>query len=238
MTIVASPDFRDAVKKTSPRQIVGIPQDNPWGYYPAEQQIEKKLLLKQTLLTAFLSTGMCVGTGGIANACVMPIPHESPTYHISFVQPRRVSQLVDTSERLAALRRYFSLNITDLAKVLRVERPTIYSWLQENAAPHSGNLRRIEKIYQLARDWRAMSAAPVGKYVHQPLENSQSLLNYLSAEELNETAIQRAFALIKSQLTQDKRTSRRSVAEVAQFHGFPPTPEHIQKKNFDEETNL
>ncbi len=240
MTQTRALSFQDTIQTTSSIRTEWFsPPWESWG----EQKIEKTLPWKQTLLTTFLSAGVLVGTGGIANANIIPLPYDSPTCLVWFTHQtsHRPSQLIDTGERLAALRRYFSLNITDLAKVLRVERPTIYSWLQGNSAPHPGNLKRLEKIYQLSRDWRTLSATPVGKYVHQPFEDGCSLLDYLSAEEPNEMAIRYAFNSIKSQHAQDKRIStarRRSVAEVAKLHGFPSVPEHIQKENFDEETNL
>jgi len=240
MTQAGTLSFRDAVQKTSPTRLEGFPPDL-WGY-SAEQAIEKLLPPKRkSILATLLSAGMLVGTGGTVNANIIPHLYDSPTCLTWSIHQmhRRLSQLVDTSERVAALRRYFSLNITDLAKVLRVERPTIYAWLQGNAAPHPGNLKRLEQIYQLSRDWRTLSAAPAGKYIYAPFEDGRSLLGYLSTEELNETAIRQAFSLLQARLAQAKVTStRRSVAEVAKLHGFPPVPEHIQKKNVDDATGL
>jgi hypothetical protein len=82
---------------------------------------------------------------------------------------------------------------------------------------------------------------PAGKYVREPGENGLSLLDYLAADELDDPAIRRVFGAIKSRLDQDEVKStmrRRSVVEVAKRHGFAAVSAHIQKKNFDEETNL
>jgi transcriptional regulator with XRE-family HTH domain len=241
MTQATPLSFQDIVPKTSPAPMEEFPP-SLWGY-SADGEIKKTMAWKQTLAATLMSS-ILVGTGGIANANTIPwLSGDSSTYRVSSAnQPRhRPSLLLDTRERMAALRRYLSLNITDLAKVLRVERPTIYAWLQGSSAPHPGNLKRLEKMYRLSRDWRALSAVPVGRYAHEPFENGRSLLDYLSAEGLDELAIRHAFASIKSQLAQDKATSmtrRRNILEVAQLHGFAPVPDSIQKKNFDEETAL
>jgi transcriptional regulator with XRE-family HTH domain len=240
MTETRSLSFRDAVPRTSLTRAEEFLPDL-WEY-PMEEETRKAMMRTPTLMAALMA-GMLVGTGGVATANTIPRLYDSPIYRVLLVdqaQPEP-SILLDTRERVAAIRRYFSLNITDLAKVLRIERPTVYAWLQGKAEPHPGNLKRLEKVYRLARDWRTMSVVPAGKYIREPFENDRSMLDYLSAEELDESAIQHAFRLIKSCLAQDAVKStvrRRSVGEVAKLHGFAPVPEHIQKKNFDEETAL
>jgi transcriptional regulator with XRE-family HTH domain len=189
-------------------------------------------------------TCMLVGTGGTASgATVAWVAHDSLAYRV--IAPAQIQLnvplFVDTSERMTGLRRYFSLTVTDLARVLRVERPTIYAWLKGSSAPHSGNLRRLEKIYRLAQEWRAKSSIPMGTYVREPFDDGRSVLDYLAEEHLQERMIRYAFTEIKSRLDQEQETKharRRSVDESARVLGFPTVSAKEQKKNFDEATSL
>jgi transcriptional regulator with XRE-family HTH domain len=238
MTHGAPLSFEDARPKTSPiRADVALADQ-----FFTVNALETASLWKQTCGAVVIS--MLVGTGGIASgATVSWIPHESPSYRVRCTSLTSQSPvaLLDTRERMAGLRRYLSLNISDLARVLRVERPTVYAWLKGSSAPHPGNLKRLEKIYRLAREWRARSSTPMGVYVRESIENGCSVLDHLAEENPDEQAIGRAFSAIRARLDQEQTTRsarRRSVDESAQLHGFPSVPEAVQKKNFDEATRL
>ncbi len=238
MTHVAPLSFEDARPKTSPiRADVALADQ-----FFTENTLKTASLWKQACGAVVIS--MVVGTGGTASgATVSWIPHDSLGYRVTCTSltPQSPSVLLDTRERTTGLRRYFSLNISDLARVLHVERPTVYAWLKGSSAPHPGNLKRLERIYRLARDWRARSSAPMGIYVREPIENGRSVLDHLAEENPNEQIIRRAFSVIKARLDQEQTTRsarHRSVDEAARLHGFPSVPESVQKKNFDEATGL
>lgn len=238
MTHGALLSFEDARPKTSPIRVdVGLADQ-----FFTESTLKTASSWKQACGAVFIS--MLVGTGGTANgATVSWIPHESPSYRVTCTSltSQSPSGLLNTRERITGLRRYFSLNISDLARVLHVERPTIYAWLKGSSAPHPGNLKRLERMYRLARDWRARSSVPMGIYVREPIENGQSVLDHLAEENPDEQLIRRAFSVIKAHLDQEQtpqRARRRSVDDAARLHGFPNVPESVQKKNFDEATDL
>src|SRR5262249_36791107 len=229
MTHGAPLSFEDARPKTSPiRADVALADQFFTGNAP-----ETASLWRQACGAVVIS--MLVGTGGTASgATVSWVPHESPSYRVicTSLTPQSPSVLLDTRERMMGLRRYFSLNISDLARMLHVERPTVYAWLKGSSVPHPGNLKRLERIYQLAREWRARSSTPMGIYVREPIENGRSVLDHLAEENPDEQVIRRAFSVIRARLDQEQTTRsarRRSVDESARLHGFPSVPEAAQK---------
>jgi DNA-binding XRE family transcriptional regulator len=127
-------------------------------------------------------------------------------------------RLLDTQEKLAGIRRYLSMNVTNLAKVLRVGRPTVYSWLREDADLRGEHAQRLEKIYRIARKWRMMSSRPVGAFLNQPLSAGETLLSLLSARTVDELAVQGAFDQIRN--ASSRTTRRQGVVEAAKQRGF------------------
>lgn len=60
-----------------------------------------------------------------------------------------VSQIVNT------IRKCFAFTVTDLASVLGVERPTIYSWLKDQSKPSPERLQRMGRVLRIADIWTA-----------------------------------------------------------------------------------
>jgi len=142
---------------------------------------------------------------------------------------REERQIVETAEKLAFVQDQFSLNLSGVAAILRVSRPTVYSWLREDWDPQTHNLSRIERLYGLAQIWRRLSLAPLGRYVRRPLYRNTSILSLLSNQSINESAVRAAFSIAQRALerTEGPRRSGRTItAELMERYGFPePTPE-------------
>lgn len=202
----------------------------------------------QVIQASVLTTAaLFVGTGGTATyAALARVPQtSSPSCRLERTpdhdQEEFPAFLWYPSGRVGEIRHYLSLNMTDLSRVLRVERPTVYAWLNGSVQPHSANLDRLKRVHTLARAWRAMSSVPPGRYVRERFEGGEALVEYLSAEVLDEQAIRRAFARIKAEVDREsagKSSRRRSVADAARRHGFSEVPRSVQQRSFDEETRL
>jgi AcrR family transcriptional regulator len=180
---------------------------------------------------AFLTAVFLVGTGGFASAQTVSYV---PSGALLQVRVQRGTdgtidsdRLLDTQEKLAGIRRYLSMSVTDLAKVLRVGRPTVYSWLRGDADIRAEHAQRLEATYRIARNWRAMSSRPVGTFLNQPVASGETLLGLLSAKAPDELAVGRAFSQIRNSAVRAAR--RPGVLEVAKQRGFklattqPPT---------------
>lgn len=148
-------------------------------------------------------------------------------------------QFVSVPLRLAQVRRFLSLNVSDLGKVLRVERPTIYSWLSGRSVPHAANRNRVDQIFTIARQWRKLSPNPVGRFLREPMiSESLTLFDTLCAVQINNAAVKRLFIAIRP-LVKYERAVRdsRSMREMAELHGFQSPSEQRQRIAFEEEAD-
>jgi hypothetical protein len=170
---------------------------------------------------AVLTALFLVGTGGVANPQTI---NRAPCGPIvvrvmgASEESADTDRLLDIQEKLAGVRRYLSMNVTDLATALHVARPTVYSWLRDEPGLRGNHLRRVEALYRIARDWRRISSQPVGGFLGQPLASGESLLGLLSAKTLNETEIKGAFAQIQKRLS--RPPGRAGIVDVGRKRGF------------------
>ena len=176
---------------------------------------------QNSVLEIILAAGLLVGTGGTATMEMLDI--KPPTgsaivfrFPFAHKQQRAQSPFLFPQEQLAGIRRYLSLSISDLAKVLRVERPTVYSWIKGEAIPRANNVSRIGDVYSMAREWRLMSSAPIKGMLNTPC-HGETLLSLLSVETIDEVAIHRLLIALRKAL--DRVPPRKSVAEIAQERG-------------------
>lgn len=90
------------------------------------------------------------------------------------------------AEKLDDIRDAFGLSIAALADILKVSRASVYNWF-ENAPRSTGAIKRIEKMYGIAQEWRSHNPyhyAP-GRLMKQELGDGPSMFERLSRDELD-----------------------------------------------------
>lgn len=102
-----------------------------------------------------------------------------------------------TAEKIEYIRDNFGISVSQLAKILRTSRPTIYSWL-EDEVPREQSVHRVQQIYEITTQWTGMNTyhfSP-GPLLRQALGKSPSLLEQLESENLNIEEIEFGLATI------------------------------------------
>lgn len=146
---------------------------------------------------------------------------------------------LDVSRQLAFARHYLSLNATDLAKILLVERPTVYAWLDGRWDPKQENKGRIRRLYQFARSWQEISRQPIGKLLREPVDGDTSLMDYLVRSSLEVAAINRVLELVGTMAERKAKAKEvRSVREIAKRRGFKPITSAQENEQFDRGTRF
>ena len=105
----------------------------------------------------------------------------NPRIHI---EPAKANQ-VDTrspAENVANIRDVFAINMSDLASVLGVTRPTVYAWLA-GQEPKGEAVIRIQKLSRAADQFNRANIVRLDKLVHRPILNGRSLLDILKTDE-------------------------------------------------------
>jgi hypothetical protein len=115
-----------------------------------------------------------------------------------------------------------SLRVTELANLVDVRRPTIYAWLQGDFSPQNDKKSRLNTLFNLAKKWRLMSNAPLGKAVRDTQIEGATILDLLKQKKIDEMKIVRSFnALINSSKLNTATTRRRGlVASALQRQGI------------------
>lgn len=118
------------------------------------------------------------------------------------LERRPVSDLVDT------IRSAFQLSVTELASVLRVKRPTIYSWLKDNPELRPENEERLRLTASLADEWLKL-AGMQGDASLRGAGPSRDFVALLSSEVFDAGGLRMALA--------DEATAVRSVTRRSRF---------------------
>ncbi len=161
-----------------------------------------------------------VGTGGIANARVLTAQNFTGsvgTVYPAYTLRNNEPSLLTAREKIAGIKHYLSLNVTELAMVLKVARPTVYAWASTPAVPSARHRERLDAIYEIARYWRTLSNSSMGSLVREPLAGGMTVVDLLSREALDSNA---AFAAMRTVKEHQSRSVRRlTVAQIADRAG-------------------
>ena len=127
---------------------------------------------------------------------------------------------LDDAAMLRRTRHYLSFNVTELAALLHVERPTIYSWLSGGRIRRA-NRARIGRIYQLAASWWGLSKEPLGNRLHLRIKGGRSAFEILVEDPIDETAVSTAWVLLSAQSAKVEKPR----AELGRVDELAPVPE-------------
>lgn len=141
--------------------------------------------------------------------------------------------LVDSAVALAEIRSGLSLQIKELAEILGVQRPTIYSWLDGKQKPQAANQKKLVTLLQIARFWFSQSDQPIGKAIRQEINgDGETLVGQLKKSRVNETAVRLHMQAIADGLaaTEPKRLS---ILELAKQKGMDVSGVKSQRDMID-----
>jgi transcriptional regulator with XRE-family HTH domain len=129
-----------------------------------------------------------------------------------------------TSEIVNTIRKSFALTVTDLAAVLGVERPTVYSWLKDQSTPSPARRERMGLVLRLAGTWMSTTGGMVKPVLSARTANGMELLEALKEPKLWESEI---LAALSTQATAATRRARRSrLSSLARERGVEARPTH------------
>lgn len=173
-----------------------------------------------------------VGTGGLLRIDPTAIPRTG----LTIVREQPVEESVPTplpaatSDRVLLLRRWLSLSVAESARVLGVQRPTVYAW-ERGEVPAQKNVNRLLALFDLANHWRSLSEEPVGALRKEAVgPDGETLVALLSEGRLRRDAIRSAMTKLCSMQKKELAARPLSGTELAQRFGFRPlTPEGVAR---------
>lgn len=131
-------------------------------------------------------------------------------------------------DRVAEIRATLSLNMSETARALGVERPTVYAWLAGRVTPQRANLFRLARIADIAASWSRRTSRPLGNLVRLPGADGRSIADLLADDTLRDRHVQDRLDAIANQLLplgappRGRRVT--GVREAAAHHGLATRP--------------
>lgn len=126
--------------------------------------------------------GLIAGTGGLITIhSTEMLGHY--IYNSRIHIERSASRNVDIrspAEHVANIRDTFALNMSELAIVLHITRPTVYAWL-EGQEPRPEAVTQIQQLSRAADEIKRMKISRFDTLLRRPILNGHSLLDILKA---------------------------------------------------------
>jgi uncharacterized protein (TIGR04255 family) len=116
----------------------------------------------------------------IANAFTVAVTDHAPI-HVEPSIDKKVD-LRSPAEHIANIRDVLDINMSDLASLLWVTRPTVYAWLA-GQEPKGDAVIRIQHLSRLTDKIHRANIIRLDKLIHRPVLNGRSLLDILKTEE-------------------------------------------------------
>lgn len=113
------------------------------------------------------------------------------------------------------------INISELAFILLVKRPTIYAWLKEDNRPIKHNNKRLSAIYNLCLPWKEACLGKMQEYLYREINTGKSFFDLLCEQQLNKKLIEDTLDIIMATMKSEKLEHNKREACLKQ-HGFEP----------------
>jgi hypothetical protein len=124
-----------------------------------------------------------LGTGGSLHS---GLRFEDPRFSGATVEDlsrHGIVPMPTVAEMLGAIKHHLWLTLVDIARVLRVQRPTVYAWLDGTQQPRNGNAQRLSAIFRVAENSREIAHASAARL---GTTERTSLLELLTADTIDE----------------------------------------------------
>jgi DNA-binding transcriptional regulator YiaG len=93
---------------------------------------------------------------------------------------------VDTrspAEHVANIRDVLTINMSELASILRTTRPTVYAWLEGRQEPKADAAVNIRRLSQVADKIKLANVIQLDQLIRRPVLNGRSLLDLIKLNE-------------------------------------------------------
>lgn len=128
---------------------------------------------------------LTAGTGGVLttrSAEQLGRWLHAPSIQVERPCSRKALDSRSPAEHVSFIRDIFGLNMSELASVLGVTRPTAYAWIQ-GQEPKSDAILQIQALSQTAENVDKTGIIHVSRLIRRPIFSGESLLDMLKAKK-------------------------------------------------------
>lgn len=198
----------------------------------ADQPARIDLALAGAVMMPFLVFG--AGTGAAALEDIYAPPMATGAWiPVAFYGPGAadVEQEPVWQRQLTNIKNDLQITVTDLARFLLVERPSVYQWFADTE-PRQRNLTRISDLEELASTWSNLGLGSIRAHLASRTEDfTDSLDELLVLQPLPLDTIRQRFADISNTMPRPQAVVRPSLSDRLVDRGFVPTDEAAQARS-------
>ncbi|EPA8653978.1 hypothetical protein ACQ7RL_003468 [Photobacterium damselae] len=99
------------------------------------------------------------------------------------------SQIISTKEQMKVIIGSLGLGMTDLQKVMKVQRATLYNWKKGGDVKGDDSLTRLNRVYAIAKEVNEFNTQPFGRITKTHTIKGKTYLQQLSEDNLNPSDI-------------------------------------------------
>ena len=170
--------------------------------------------------------GLIVGPGNLlANSTPLKwnIPaFESASVHADASDGVAVAGMA--SELIPRIKNGWPLNMTELAELLGVQRPTLYNWLNGKTSPDPRFLKHLQTLAAAAADWKEATAGSNWDFLLDysgPKADEVTIRDTLGRVDVNPKEIRELIGVRMSQYQEASARSREILGEATPIKGEP-----------------
>lgn len=141
------------------------------------------------------------------------------------------SQLKMPKEQINALRKYIGFNISEIAVILGVKRPTIYEWLEaENPKLRESNRKRLDEIYSVCEIWAKTNLGRIDAYIRKAIIDGRSLFDLLACKKINHNLVDKVFILLEQIVRKADIEKKLDKSFITKHNLEDSTKKHINRQ--------
>lgn len=180
-----------------------------------------------TIGTGCLGTGatdmLCFAQGSLSTVEWYPL-----TRHVQIASRQEVGAV--WQRQLMRIKSDLQITMTDLARLLLVERPSVYQWFAD-AEPRQQNRERISTLADLAADWASLELGSIRMYMDsRSADVDHSLDELLLQQPLQIEAIEGMFGELDNARLLGQAAARAPLSDRLAARGFTPTDEATEAR--------
>ena len=191
------------------------------------------LALAGSVMMPFLVFGAGTGSSALEEVYAPPMATGAwtPVVYYGAANSSPEADHAVWQRQLTTIKSGFQITMTDLARFLLVERPSVYQWFAD-AEPRQRNLTRISELADLASTWASLELGSLRAHLASRTEDHASSLEELIMQQpLPVDTIRRAFTIVANAASRQQATGRRSLSDRLVDQGFAPVNETTQARS-------
>lgn len=142
----------------------------------------------------------------------------------SFESAESAPAVVAAADLINGIKHGWSLNMTELAELMGVQRPTLYNWLKGKTSPDPKSQKHLQTLAAAAADWKEATAGSNWDFLLDysgPKADEVTIRDTLGRVDVNPKEIRELIGVRMSQYQEASARSREILGEATPIKGEP-----------------